>query len=192
MMITDIALTAIRLTSCFMLANKMRSAWLLSICGAVLKIIILNSLALHILASSKCITLVLSIYAWLRWKSTPGEQKQAEISPKWLYIGLISICLIGFLNQKIWLSTISSQVVLSVLNLSAYLFAANRKKACWIVWIIYDILLIRLFIDESLYLSAIVTFLYIPIALFGNQKWQHNTNSKYNQRLSATPVFNTH
>lgn len=192
MMITDITLTVLRLTSCIMLANKMRSAWLISMCGAILKIIILNTLQLNILAISKCVTFILSIYAWLRWKSpTPTEQKKPKISHKWQHVGLISICLMGFFIQNIWLSSFNIQVVLSILNLTAYIFAANQKKACWAVWIVYDILLIGLFIDKSLYLSAIVTMLYIPIALFGNQKWRRNPID-HSSRTLLTPIVNAH
>lgn len=188
-MITDITLTVLRLTSCLMLANKVRSAWLISMASSVLKIVILNTLQLHILASSKCITLILSLYAWFRWQHIPLRKKETAMDSTWIIILLIVIGPTCFYLLNTW-TVDNFQVILSTLNLFAYLLAANRKKACWVVWIIYDILLIGLFINQSLYLSAAVTLLYIPIAFFGDRQW-HRLSITESRQL-PTNILHTH
>ena len=89
-----------------------------------------------------------------------------------VFSGLIAILTTYLIIQK----NDQLEIIICLLNYSAYGFAAYRKRECWVIWIAYDILLANVFLEKNMILSAITTYLYIPIALLGNQQWGHQRN----------------
>ena len=174
-MIADVLLTLLRLLTCLMLAQRMRSAWLLGICSSVYKISVLSAIDCKILASSKCLTLFLSGYAWFKW----GHKDQVAIEYEDLKIRtaqllVMGVCLLSFIATHTLIKAVDLQTIIGAVNLLAYYMAAHKHRFCWTVWVVYDILLIILFTDKKLYLNAIATMLYIPIALSGHHLWTIN------------------
>lgn len=174
----DLILTSIRLSACYLLSKNLKSGWLVSITTTILKIAILQSINLKVLAFGKLMGLVVSIFAWKKWKKQDEEKRsnpQSMLTSKPQFIifsGLIGILTTCLLLQK----NDHMETVICLLNYSAYGLAAYRKRECWVIWIAYDILLANLLFEKNMILSAMATYLYIPIALFGNQEWRQQSN----------------
>ena len=99
-------------------------------------------------------------------KSIPTKLIQNKLASK-IINALTIILTVSLLIKK----TLYQEIIATILNLLATYLAAFRKKECWILWIAYDILLADLFFRNHLILSASTTLLYIPIAFFGQSKW---------------------
>ena len=174
----DLILASIRLLACYLLSKNLKSGWLISITATILKIAILQSINLKILAFGKLMGLVISIFAWKKWKNQEQEERSHPQSiftspPQFIvFSGLITILTAYLLIQQ----NDHIETVICLLNFSAYGLAAYRKRECWVIWIAYDILLANLFFEKNMILSAITTYVYIPIALLGSQTWSHQKN----------------
>ena len=174
----DLILASIRLLACYLLSKNLKSGWLISITATILKITILQSINLKILAFGKLMGLVISIFAWKIWKKQEQEERSSPQSifnsnPQFIvFCGLIAILTAYLLMQQ----NHHLEMVICLFNFSAYGLAAYRKRECWVIWIAYDILLANLFLEKNMILSAITTYAYIPIALLGNQTWSHKEN----------------
>ena len=190
-MIADLLLTTLRLLTCFMLAQRIRSAWLLGICSSVYKISILSAIDCKILASSKCLTLLLSGYAWFKWGNkdhVATEHPDHKIGSAHLLIA--GICLLSVVATHTLVRAVDLQTIIGAVNLLAYYMAAHKHRSCWTVWIVYDILLICLFVEKKLYLNAVTTILYIPIALSGHHFWtiNHKKSKKDNTKEAIVGI----
>ena len=174
----DFILASIRLSACYLLSKNLKSGWSISITATILKIVILQSINLRVLAFGKLIGLVISIFAWNRWKKQEQEQRshpQSIFNTTSQFIafsGLIAVLTTYLLTQQ----NDHKETMICLFNYSAYGLAAYRKRECWVIWIAYDILLANLFFENNMILSAITTYVYIPIALLGNQTWSHQEN----------------
>ena len=172
-MLNDLILSTIKLSACYLLSKNLKLGWLISIAATVLKIMILQSIDLKVLAYGKVIGLVISMIAWKKWKDQDQKKRQhpqSIFSTPTQFIafgGLIATLTIYLLTQQ----NDHIEMVICLLNYTAYGLAVYRKRECWAIWIAYDILLAHLFLEKHMILSAITTCLYIPIALCGNQKW---------------------
>lgn len=139
-----------------------------------IKIFIMHQIGLSLLASSKALTLCIGFYAWVKWNH---QEKVQRTQPTGIFNFTGNIVLLFFLilplNIKYALVTnYNLELWATAINFSAYCLAAYRKNECWIFWIAYDCILISLLIEKQMYLNALTTLLYLPIALSGNHNWK--------------------
>lgn len=181
-MIFDLALSSIRLYTCYLLSKNQKSAWLISCSITLLKVFLLQAVDLIFLAYGKLFGLFVGLFAWQRWKR---QDQNAQSSPSpllkgsWIHECCIAVVVIlfGLMCPR---KSFHIQVYICAINYLAYLLAAFRKNECWILWIAYDVLLAHLFFSRGLFFSGLTTALYIPIALLGSQQWRLKAENKPN------------
>ena len=69
-------------------------------------------------------------------------------------------------------SLVDKEILIVACNLTGYFLATFKQRFCWLAWVIYDLILIDVFLQIGMTLSAFVTLLYLPLALFGAYNWQ--------------------
>ena len=135
--------------------------------------------------------MLLSGYAWFKWGNkdhVATEHQDQEIGSAYLLI--VGICLLSVVATHTLVRAVDLQTVIGAINLLAYYMAAHKHRSCWTVWIVYDILLICLFVEKKLYLNAFTTILYIPIALSGHHFWttNHKKSKKDNTKEAIISI----
>ena len=121
--------------------------------------------------------LVMAAYGFLRWRTA----KMNELVPviRWSYrshvLALAAIGLGTALLGAILKLTDAAWPLVDAFTTTASLFAtwmvAQRVLENWLYWLIIDAISIALFIDRSLYFTALLFGLYIVMIAFGWRSW---------------------
>lgn len=118
-----------------------------------------------------------SIVGWINWSD--GKIVTSFLKNKFLL--LLVFPLWGILYCISILAT-GSDAILDSLTSSLSLFAiylmSCRKIESWILWAICDIFLIFLFIDNELYLSSCLYFVFLVMSILGFFKWRSLLNEE--------------
>lgn len=112
--------------------------------------------------------LLQSIHGWYNWDSQTtnitwlSNYNRFNFSITFL---IILIILLSF-NLSFFDSVTSSLSVVGILLLS------YKKIDTWTYWLIADLLYVWFFIDEGLYLSAVLYFIFFVLAIVGLIEWK--------------------
>jgi nicotinamide mononucleotide transporter len=130
-------------------------------------------------ASLQVFYVVISFYGWYEWLhggKNNGELSVSAISVKVLFIlALISIPASVGLGKA--LSLTHSNVpywdgITTTLSIVATWMMAKKYIENWLVWILTDLLYVILYIIKDLYLTAILYFVFILLAVYGYYTWK--------------------
>lgn len=187
MIYEDLILSICRLSAFYYLIKNHRFAWPLTLSITLYKIFILYQINLKALALSKCINLVISSIAWKKWQQQDhfGTNNPSNILTgnqlKFIWVVCLTIMMIQSYNP----ATLNMENMTAILSILGYCLAAYRKRECWTAWLIYDCFMLYILVDKKLYMSALTTCLYIPIALVGNMQWKRQSQSVDNKKHTA-------
>lgn len=170
----DLIIATLRIGNSLLLAYNNRLSWPMSLAISVVKISALYHGGMSVLASGKTVNLAICIGAWYLWSRQDARHRSAprqllKSSHSVLIISMLLVLAIVFVTQQKWTHL---EGVVAILSMCAYLLTALRKNECWVLWILYDILLIILYYEKAWYLSAMTTMVYLPIGFFGYRRWQ--------------------
>lgn len=122
------------------------------------------------------------IFGWTQWNKNKKEFKIINIDKTDLLfhmmicVGLIIVVII-ILNQFFH----SSQPILdsstAVISLLANYYLAKKIIQSWHLWIFVDVLFIGMFINQGLYLSALLYVTFFIMAIFGLMSWKKSMKS---------------
>ena len=92
-----------------------------------------------------------------------------------LYAGataLISFNILILLSSNIQSSQPELDVSTTMLSLLATWFLTKKYIDNWVIWILADFLFIIMFINQHLYLSGILYFIFLLLAIKGFKTWK--------------------
>ena len=112
--------------------------------------------------------LLQSIHGWYNWDSQTTNITWLSNYNRFNFSIAFSIILIILLsfNLSFFDSITSSLSVVGILLLS------YKKIDTWTYWLIADLLYVWFFIDEGLYLSAVLYFIFFVLAIVGLIEWK--------------------
>lgn len=136
-------------------------------------------------ASLQLVYIVLLIYGWLKWKSetNSGEFRVTPTGRSLSFILLTFVVtasiLLGYLIKETtdaslpyWDATTTS------ISLAAQWMVAKKKIENWLLWIIADVIYVGIWMYQSLYLTAVLYFIYLILAIKGYIEWKKATRQK--------------
>lgn len=170
----DLIIATLRIGNSVLLACNNRYSWPVSLLVSIVKIGVLYQGGLGVLASGKIINLLICLGAWCHWTRQDARQRSApscllHFKHSSQIVCVIMLLAIVFVMQQQWSHL---EGVIAALSTCAYIMTAMRKKECWTLWILYDLLLITLYWEKAWHLSAITTVIYLPIGFYGHRTWQ--------------------
>lgn len=122
-----------------------------------------------------------SIYGWYNWRKISEPVKPTS---SWLgfLIGIYSvliftIILISVLHKKTNNPQLSLDIFTTLLSLFGTWLLARKNVFGWLVWIITDIFLIKLFLNQELYWSATLYVVLLILSTKGLIQWIKNTET---------------
>ncbi len=131
-------------------------------------------------AMLQLVYIFLLIYGWYEW--THGKKKNSRLpvtktagktSVFLFIIVLLSTITVGVLMKQ---QTNSSLPYIDSLTTSISLVAqwmvARKKIENWIVWIVADIIYVGMYVNKHLYLTSLLYFIFIILAVIGWQQWK--------------------
>jgi len=129
--------------------------------------------------------LALLIYGWIHWKSRtasaqfPVTTAGRSLSFILLIIGVTTSILLGYLMKETtdaplpyWDATTTS------MSLIAQWMVARKKIENWLLWVAADVIYVGMYIAQSLYLTAVLYFIFLILAIKGYIEWRKALNQK--------------
>lgn len=114
-----------------------------------------------------------SIHGWYNW----GKPNKYKIS--WLENSknLISTTILLTIFVTIILLSINDKVpyfdgITTSLSIIGIILLSFRKIETWLYWVVADSIFVWFFITEKLYLSALVYFIFLLLAILGLKEWK--------------------
>lgn len=124
--------------------------------------------------------IVLLIYGWYEWVHGKENDKQLLITKTSgkVFLFLFIICIISTIsigtffryNTNASLPYVDS--FLASLSLVAQWMIARKKIENWLLWIVADILYIGMYVYKHLYLTSLLYFIFIILAIIGWMRWK--------------------
>ena len=131
----------------------------------------------------------LLIYGWYEWIQKRGNNKQLSVSRTsrmltyyLLAAGIMATFLIGtFFRYNTDASLPYIDSLTTSMSLIAQWMVARKKIENWLVWIVADIIYVSMYVYKHLYLTSVLYFIFIILAVIGWIEWKKDL-----QKVAAT------
>ena len=127
------------------------------------------------------IYIILLVYGWMQWKNkTASSELPVSKTERGLLFVLLTtgagaaFFLGTFLHNKTDASLPYLDAATTVMSLIAQWMIAKKKIENWILWIAADVIYTGMYIYKSLYLTSVLYFIFIILAIIGYLEWKKN------------------
>ncbi len=124
--------------------------------------------------------IILLIYGWYQWLY--GKKNDTALDVTKTSSGMLSLlfllCIISTVGIGIFFryNTDASLPYLDALTTSISLIAqwmiARKKIENWLLWIVADVIYVGMYVYKHLYLTSLLYFIFIILAIIGWQQWK--------------------
>jgi nicotinamide mononucleotide transporter len=177
MSLIEIGAVVFSFLSVIMAVKRSLSTWIFGILGIVFYGILFFQREIFSNMLLQMIFLVQSFVGLYEWKTNrnQGELIVTKMSMKeWVsYLATLNILIIVMCLMFEKLDAITTSV-----SLMANVLLMNRKLENWFFWIIADVVYIIMFIEQKLYLSSGLYFVFLITCILGYFKWKNKFNDK--------------
>lgn len=183
----EIAAFIFNVLGVWLTSKQYKACWPVNIVAVFLYVIIFYRVNLYADASLQGVFILLQLYGWYSW-SKKDHQQQNTIN-------------IGYLNKQIWIYSLMVGIasglmlgglfnyftaaslpwldsMLASFSLVASYWAAKKYIESWGLWCVLDAIYVGVYLHKSLYLTAILYFVFILLALNGWRMWRNLYSSK--------------
>lgn len=123
--------------------------------------------------------LIMAVYGWLQW-SNNNNATALKITklPLIFHAKIILACafltpFVGYLMQKLGASFPYVDAFVAMLSVVATLMTAKKIYENWYYWLFINIILIYLFWQKQMYLTALLFMVYIVLVFVGIKNWKN-------------------
>ena len=134
---------------------------------------------LYLNALLQLVYIIVLIYGWKKWKSKTASDELAITRTEkrsgfvLLFMGLAASVLLGYITKEHTDARLPYwDAITTSMSLIAQWMVAKKKIENWLLWIIADIIYVGMNIYLSLYLTAILYFIYFVLAIKGYMEWK--------------------
>jgi nicotinamide mononucleotide transporter len=121
------------------------------------------------------------LYEWLKKDDKNESIKPQKSTELGIIYSLASTALLtgilaGFLGYYTDSDVPGWDALTTSMSIVAQILLARKKIANWIYWIVVDVIYVGIYIYKDLYLTAILYFIFIPLAAYGYYEWKKEMN----------------
>lgn len=154
--------------------------WPVNIIACLVYCYIYYKALLYCDASLQLFFVVMCFYGWYEWKYGGEQHEELPISKSnlktILILALVTIPVTALLTFIVGRYTNSTtplpDAFTTALSLVATWMAAKKIIENWHVWVLADLIYVGLYIYKGLYLTAVLYFIFIPLAIYGYLVWK--------------------
>ena len=154
-------------------------AWLLSLVGLVLFVVINYRASLYGEIPLQGVYLLMSLYGWYQWRYGGKNQTNLPVSLTSLnlWVMLIIIGGLGTILLGHVLSTYTAMAIpywdasTTAFSLVGTWMLARKKLENWVVWLIVDSAYTWIYLEKGLFLVTLLYFLYVVFSVVGLFRW---------------------
>lgn len=131
-------------------------------------------------AALQLVYILLLFYGWYQWTRGRKGDHQLPVSKTssktfvyLIVIGVLSTITAGTLWKQYTNASLPYIDSLTTsMSLIAQWMVARKKIENWVVWILADIIYVAMYIYKQLYLTSLLYFIFIILAVIGLQQWK--------------------
>ncbi len=161
-------------------ATKQKAiAWLLSLAGLILFVVINYRASLYGEIPLQGVYLLMSLYGWYQWRYGGKNQTNLPVSLTSLnlWVVLIITGILGTIFLGHVLSTYTAMAIpywdasTTAFSLVGTWMLARKKLENWVVWLIVDSAYTWIYVEKGLFLVTLLYFLYVVFSVVGLFRW---------------------
>jgi nicotinamide mononucleotide transporter len=173
--------------------------WPVAMAGSMLYVVVFYRGALYSDAFLNVIFLLFQAFGWYTWrKSSVGDGHQStsprvamskELWPVFLVGAMVYFPWTNFVKSgsiQTWISPglfqpprfLYLDALLFILSICALYMQGKRWIQHWFLWIFVDVVYIPMYVINQNYITAILYFVYIPLAVKGYKLWRINLRAR--------------
>lgn len=123
--------------------------------------------------------IIQSIYGWVKWKSHKDNlisKMDPILTSIFISSTMFLVALFYVINTLLDGELILLDSITTSLSIIGMILLANKRLESWIWWMIADIFYIVLFLNNHLYLSSGIYFVFLCLAIKGYYNWRKILN----------------
>ncbi|ANF83342.1 hypothetical protein A3K93_14005 (plasmid) [Acinetobacter sp. NCu2D-2] len=185
----EIAAFIFNVLGVWLTSKQNKACWPVNIVAVFLYIIIFYRVNLFADAALQCVFVLMQLYGWYNWSKRDLQQqsviKIGHLNQQTLKYSLVIGVVFGVILGGIFTGFTEASLpwldsMLASFSLVASYWAAKKYIESWGLWCILDAIYVGMFIHKSLYLTAVLYFIFILLALNGWRMWRNLYHAKYN------------
>lgn len=119
--------------------------------------------------------MIQGVHGWYNWnKKKPNEPFIVNKMSWYVFIIHFSpiILFCKFLHELVLPKFNIWDMIVALISIFATYYTAKKINKAWSFWVVVDVISIILFINKELYMSAVLYFILLGIAITGLVKWE--------------------
>ena len=182
----EIVAAVFGVVSVFLSVRQNIWSWPTAIVNVGLYILVFFQAKLYADTGLQVVYVVLNAYGWYHWlyggknrTELPVSRTSARLGALLVGIGLAGTALIGTLLAR---TTDASLPYLDSMTTSTSLVAqwmmTRKLLENWLVWVAVDVVYIGMYIYKSLYVTAVLYFVFLVLSAMGYVQWKRSFQSR--------------
>lgn len=150
---------------------------------AIYSFIFFNS-GLYSNAMLQLIYIAVLAYGWIQWKNKGGAEEfpvtatGRTLSFMLVMTGTAAAVLLGYLEKTTDAPLPYWDAATTSMSLVAQWMIARKKIENWLLWIAADVIYVWMYLHQSLYLTAVLYFIFLILAVKGYTEWKRALSQK--------------
>jgi nicotinamide mononucleotide transporter len=152
--------------------------WPITLVAAVVYLTVFFHSKLYSDALLQCFFLSLTLYGWWHWwrgARAAGEVRVEPLRPRPMLIaialGVVGSFLLGWIMTHLGAALPYRDATLASFSLVASWWQARKHIANWWLWIVVDFFYVGMYINKSLYITAVLYSVLAMLAVLGIRDW---------------------
>ncbi|UNE62164.1 nicotinamide riboside transporter PnuC [Xanthomonas oryzae] len=181
----------INLLGVWLTARRIRWCWPVGIVAVALYAWLFYQWKLYSDMLLQGVYVLTQLYGWWQWRQSSGVQARIRPVPMpqrelWLWlclcIGAVFATALGaYMHHRTDAALPWLDAALASFSLVASVWAARKRIANWVLWIVLDCIYVGVFVSKGLYPTALLYAGFVALAVYGWRSWK----SQQNRNLSA-------
>lgn len=156
--------------------------WPVGMVGILAYFIIFINEQLYAQAILQTIFIAQSIYGWIHWGLNTDKKPSFTITPLHLLFHLLIVWVLTLILTLILDKHTNDpqpafDAITTLLSILATWYMIKKCSFSWLVWIIVDIFFVIMFMNQGMYWSAGLYFIFTILAIKGLIEWTKNTKT---------------
>ena len=124
--------------------------------------------------------MLMAVYGFITWRKSKGDKvyisKMSLSEHIFILAGGVALSLLAYLVAVLWFSytLLILDVTVTIFSLVATYLTVKKRLECWFYWSFINLATIFLYLETELFLSIILMFIYIILAVRGLFIWHNN------------------
>jgi nicotinamide mononucleotide transporter len=186
----EIVAAAFGVVSVFLSVRQNIWSWPTAIVNVGLYILVFYGSKLYADAGLQVVYVVLNAYGWYHWLY--GGKNRTELpvtrTPARLWLVLVALIAAGtavlgtVLTQRTdaalpWVDSLTTST-----SLVAQWMMTRKLLENWIIWVAVDVVYIGMYINKSLYVTAVLYFIFLILSAMGFFQWRRSLREREGQQ----------